>query len=831
MVSEDLPPQLPLDSASPSSNSITMWLVGFLLLLKARYYISDAGMNSLLKFLCLLFRVLGRFSPVIATLTSSFPSSVYSLEKSIKHSIQFKKFVVCCKCHCLYRLDSSFILTGTHLTSKSCTFVRFPDHPLCRFRVACGQLLLKKVIFSSGRQIMYPFKVFPYRPLSWSLQHLLLRPGFSELCQHWKFTRSSDNIMQDVYDGQVWKDFQEVSGLPFLSSSYCFGLMVNVDWFQPYKHTTCSVGAIYLTVMNLPRSVRFKRENMILVGILPGPSEPKHDINSYLEPLVNELLDLWTGVSMQVRKSSEVSQEVVKCALLCVACDLPAGRKLCGFLGHSAKLGCSKCLKQFPGTVGSMNYSGFDRSQWPSRTNEGHRRSIQKVQQGKTKQGLNTLESSEGCRYSCLLKLPYFDAPRMLSIDPMHNLFLGSGKYMMQLWLRLGIINSIHFTQLQEFVDNMCVPSDIGRIPHKIATGFSSFTADQFKNWIALYSVPALHGILPRPHFECWRVFVLACRIICRRKLTTVDISLFDGLLMKFCTQVQNIYGESAITPNMHMHGHLKQVMEDFGPVYAFWLFAYERYNGILGSQPSNNRSIETQLMNRFLKDNCAYDFQFPDEFSNEFGSLCLHNNPSVGSLGATLSGDKDCADVVTSACRRYVFDTEDMSILLSLYRKLNPEIASGTDVTVTVNAVYAKYTSINLQGKPYSCSRSSRKGSQYVAVAQWDETLFGPPPTPLPDATHPDSKYRPVKIRHYIRASVCRGGNTCQLLLAVVQWFKPHSNKNGIGKPAQIWCYNTFENGAMYCFLPVKLLVCRCSFIVTSFDGESVLIVVPLSE
>ena len=60
-----------------------------------------------------------------------------------------------------------------------------------------------------------------------------------------------------------------VSGQPFLSGPYYgLGLMVNVDWFQPYKHTTCSVGAIYLTIMNLPRSIRFKRENVILIGVL-----------------------------------------------------------------------------------------------------------------------------------------------------------------------------------------------------------------------------------------------------------------------------------------------------------------------------------------------------------------------------------------------------------------------------------------------------------------------------------------------------------------------------------------------------------------------------------
>ena len=88
-----------------------------------------------------------------------------------------------------------------------------------------------------------------------------------------------------------------------------------------------------------------------------------------------------------------------------------------------------------------MNYGGFDRTLWPSITKYSHRNSIQNVLQGKTKQQ-NALE---GCRYSCLLELPYFDPVRMLSIDPMHNLFLGTGKHILQLWLSLGIINSRHF--------------------------------------------------------------------------------------------------------------------------------------------------------------------------------------------------------------------------------------------------------------------------------------------------------------------------------------------------------------------------------------------------
>ena len=54
--------------------------------------------------------------------------------------------------------------------------------------------------------------------------------------------------------------------------------------------------------MNLPQTVRFKRQNVIIVGIIPGPTEPHHDeLNNYLEPLVTELSDLWVGVSMSVQ--------------------------------------------------------------------------------------------------------------------------------------------------------------------------------------------------------------------------------------------------------------------------------------------------------------------------------------------------------------------------------------------------------------------------------------------------------------------------------------------------------------------------------------------------
>ncbi len=38
------------------------------------------------------------------------------------------------------------------------------------------------------------------------------------------------------------------------------GLMLNLDWFQPYDGTIYSIGVIYAAICNLPCNIRFKRK-------------------------------------------------------------------------------------------------------------------------------------------------------------------------------------------------------------------------------------------------------------------------------------------------------------------------------------------------------------------------------------------------------------------------------------------------------------------------------------------------------------------------------------------------------------------------------------------
>ena len=101
---------------------------------------------------------------------------------------------------------------------------------------------------------------------------------------------------------------------------------------------------------------------MILVGVIPGPHEPSLRINSFL-PLVEDLLKLWNGVTTE-------GKQLVQVALLCNSSDIPATRKVGGFVGHGALKGCSRCLKSFETTsfTEKADYSGFVPSSWPKRT-------------------------------------------------------------------------------------------------------------------------------------------------------------------------------------------------------------------------------------------------------------------------------------------------------------------------------------------------------------------------------------------------------------------------------------------------------------------------------
>lgn len=148
--------------------------------------------------------------------------------------------------------------------------------------------------------------------------------------------------------------------------------------------------------------------------------------------------------------------------LLCCA-DIPASRKLSGFIGHSALKACSKCLKSFPtDQFGSKaDYSGFNRGLWPKQDSGEHKLQGLNWKHANTLAKQHEIEREFGIRFTELIHLPYFDTVRFTVIDPMHNILLGSAKHIIHLWKGMGLLNEFRNQHIQIIVDKFVCPPDV----------------------------------------------------------------------------------------------------------------------------------------------------------------------------------------------------------------------------------------------------------------------------------------------------------------------------------------------------------------------------------
>ena len=98
-----------------------------------------------------------------------------------------------------------------------------------------------------------------------------------------------------------------------------------------------------------------------------------------------------------------------------------------------------------------------------------------------------------------------------------------------------------------------------------LESGFASFTADQWKHWILIYSSYALKGVLPQVDYNCWTHLVKACKLFCQMIITKEEILQAHELMVTFCKTFEHLYGSIHCTPNMHMACHLKDPVQRYG--------------------------------------------------------------------------------------------------------------------------------------------------------------------------------------------------------------------------------------------------------------------------
>jgi hypothetical protein len=77
--------------------------------------------------------------------------------------------------------------------------------------------------------------------------------------------------------------------------------------------------------------------------------------------------------------------------------------------------------------------------------------------------------------------------------------------------------------------------------------------------------------------------FVWACNLLTARFITEDDLKETQERLKDMVHLIENTYGPEFITSNMHLALHIPDCCRDYGPIYSYWLFPFERLNEYIG--------------------------------------------------------------------------------------------------------------------------------------------------------------------------------------------------------------------------------------------------------
>lgn len=545
-----------------------------------------------------------------------------------------------------------------------------------------------------------------------------------------------------------------------------------------------------------------------------------------MKPHIKDFISLWSGEFFY----ENGLPSFYKVAIFCISSDVPATRKLGGFKSHNAIQGCSKCKKSFTRTNSSVDYSGYDMSTWERRDDLEHKILAEESTTFSTLESENSFQKKHGVRYSELFKLPYFLPIKMHVIDPMHNLFLGVAKHTFQVWLDVGVLNSAKLDEIDLRQEKLKIPGTVGRLAHCISKAHKRMKADEWKNWTLIYSLFCLRNVISAKYLNHWSMFVNACLLLCKRSIDESDAAEAHNLLRMFCLNFVSLFGYQHCTPNMHLMLHLKECIHDFGSVYSFWCFSFERYNGILGNYNTNNHSISVQVMRQFQSGfqlrNCSTPVYLDDDRTKFDWESEAKRNLLMFSTSFSLNEFNDMQiERLLATPSLLALSPSDNHLIASFFIKTNPH------ENVRIGHFVEKIKRCDVSGTIID----TRKDISSLVIARY----FGK------EIDLESVIFRPAEIINIYRIKIFRkidnGQETkSEQIILECNWLKKHPYVDfyGVNSPTKIWA-SDFESKSAASFIPSTFIKSRFVFVketVNFTDGasrfplcDSVKIVIPL--
>jgi hypothetical protein len=436
--------------------------------------------------------------------------------------------------------------------------------------------------------------------------------------------------LADFFHGRLYNDFH-VRKLRLFQDPHDVALHMSLDGVQLTNMRHHEVTPVIFMNLNLPPEERYQVKNILAGLVIPGPKKAHH-LDTFLRPLVDELLALDKGVD--AFDGYSMMQFQLKAWVTMVTGDGPALAEAIGMKRPGNALRPCRTCEIMAEIGGSGHYyvphTSYNFEDPPIR--HGLRNLIKLVERSNSEESRKLAGVS---RSSILLELPSLHFPRSFPADIMHLVLQNVAPTLYQLWSRKKLPidkpGNRNFTQqayhlndasLREISTSLVgargdIPTFLSNTPRRIDKHYGGYKAAEWKAWLTLFGVPLLDQRLDDSCVDNFRLLSCIYSLSTQLSLRRSEVDLLDDLVVRFVRSYEDIYYRrdpqrlSVCSVNVHYLLHFPAYIRDCGPARYWWQFPMERFCGILKPMAKSKSQLNTSLANRLVIAECLNHVQF----------------------------------------------------------------------------------------------------------------------------------------------------------------------------------------------------------------------------
>ncbi|KAL8133946.1 hypothetical protein AgCh_009131 [Apium graveolens] len=551
-----------------------------------------------------------------------------------------------------------------------------------------------------------PAKVMRFFPLIPRLQRLYMFKDFAKKMVWHAVERKKDGKLRHPADGEAWKTmdpkYPEFSSEP---RNVILGIVT--DGFNPFRKmsATYSTWPIVVVNYNLPPWMNMKPENLILSTIIPSPNDPGKNIDVYMQPLIEELKELWkTGVETYDAATNQ--KFTTRASVLWTIFDIPGYAMMSG-LSTKGKLACPICHYKTSSMYFKhskklcyMNHRKFldpnhkwrfDKRRFNGEVETGT--SAPMLTGRQVAEILDGYENSFGGDNLTRHNLDVMHIEKNICDSVLGTLLNIGGKTKDHLATRLdlqdqGIRKALHhmpsadgkhlefraakFDMTNKEKEIFCSVLENVKFPYGFASniskcvqdrkvmGYKSHDAHVIMQYLLQFAVKgSLNPEIAVPLIRLGEFF----RCICSKVIELDEIKRLQEEIIEILYQLENVFINAFFDIMVHLPVHFCKEIQYGGPVQQRWMYFIERYLSVLKKYVCNRSKPEGSIAEGYL----AHEFlTFCARFLNDDQNKSVNESPSVnaekGGYIIFNYDDKEVEDLIENHHKLLDFNLENIA-------------------------------------------------------------------------------------------------------------------------------------------------------------------------